>query len=90
MLRAFAEIRRTGVGFARDELATGSASVAAPVFDAWGDVVAALAIECYSSRMNLRRLAPAVQTAAIGASRQLQAHRHTGRRSLDRVRELSQ
>ena len=42
--RALAEVRRTGVAYAREEMTLGSQSVAAPVLDADGGVVAALAV----------------------------------------------
>jgi DNA-binding IclR family transcriptional regulator len=69
--RSLAEIRRTGLGFAREELSLGLVSVAAPVRDASGEVVAAISVVSRSSRLNLRRVAPAVRTAATSASRQL-------------------
>lgn len=73
VLRTFAEIRRSGVAFARGELDLGHLSVAAPVWGADGTVVAALTIVVTSVRAKLERLAPAVQTAAAGISRQVQA-----------------
>jgi DNA-binding IclR family transcriptional regulator len=71
LLRALAEIRRVGVGYAREELTVGSVSVAAPLFDSAGQAVAAMSLVARSSRVDLRRLAPAVRTAAISASREL-------------------
>jgi DNA-binding IclR family transcriptional regulator len=68
--RALEEIRRTGVGFAREELTVGTVSVAAALGDCDG-VVAAMSIVVRSSRPNLQRLAPAVRTAALCASRRL-------------------
>lgn len=69
--RALSEIRRTGVGYAREELTLGSVSVAAPVFQTDGTVVAALSIVGRSSARDLRRLAPAARTAALSASREM-------------------
>ena len=71
--RALSDIRRTGVAFAREEMVPGTTSVAAPIFDADRRVAAALAVVLRSSRPDLRRLAPAVRTAAISASRELMA-----------------
>jgi len=71
LTRTLTDIRRNGVGFAKEELTMGTVSVAAPVFNNRGDVVAAMSIVSRSSRADLRRLAPAVRTAAIGASREL-------------------
>jgi len=70
--RALADVRRTGVAFAREEMSLGSASVAAPVVGEDGTVVAALAVVRRSGSVDLRRLALAVRTAAISTSRALQ------------------
>jgi DNA-binding IclR family transcriptional regulator len=70
--RALADVRRTGVAYAREELTLGSLSVAAPVQGPDGTVVAALAVVLNHRRGDLRRLAPAVRTAAISTSRALQ------------------
>jgi DNA-binding IclR family transcriptional regulator len=70
--RALAEVRRNGVAYAREEMSLGSLSVAAPVVGSGGDVVAALAVVITQGRADLRRLAPAVRTAAISTSRALQ------------------
>jgi DNA-binding IclR family transcriptional regulator len=72
--RALAEIRRTGVAFQREEMDLGLVSVAAPLTDAEGTVVAALSVVVRSSRYQLRQLAPAVQTAAASASREMREH----------------
>jgi DNA-binding IclR family transcriptional regulator len=70
--RALAEVRRNGIAYAREEMTLGSQSVAAPVLGAGGTVVAALAVVLDDGRGDLRRLAPAVRTAAISTSRALQ------------------
>jgi DNA-binding IclR family transcriptional regulator len=72
--RALAEVRRTGLGITREELTLGSVSVASPVFVGTGEVPAALSLVLRSSRADLQRLAPAVRTAALGASRDFEAH----------------
>ena len=69
--KTLAEVRRTGIAYASEEMSLGSLSVAAPVFDADGAAVAAMSIVMRSSRTNLRRVGPAVRTAALGASREL-------------------
>ena len=69
--RALADVRRTGIAYAREEMSLGSLSVAAPVLDGDGVVVAALAVVVRSGRRDLSRLAPAVRTAAISISRAL-------------------
>ncbi|WP_250550391.1 IclR family transcriptional regulator [Pseudonocardia sp. H11422] len=69
--RALAEVRRTGVAYAREEMSLGSLSVASPVVDGDGAVVAAMAVVLRAGHGDLRRLAPAVRTAAISTSRSL-------------------
>ncbi len=75
--RELAEVRRTGIGLSREEMTVGRLSVAAPVFDHTGAVAAALSIVVRSTRADLRRLGPAVRTAAIGTSRELRARAST-------------
>jgi DNA-binding IclR family transcriptional regulator len=70
--RALADVRRNGVAYAREEMSLGSLSVAAPVVGIDGTVVAALGVVLTQRRRDLRRLAPAVRTAAISTSRALQ------------------
>jgi DNA-binding IclR family transcriptional regulator len=72
--RALAEVRRTGIAYAREEMALGSLSVAAPVLGPDRTVVAALAVVLPAGRGDVRRLAAAVRTAAISTSRALQEH----------------
>jgi DNA-binding IclR family transcriptional regulator len=68
--RNLAEIRHTGVGFAHEEMTVGRLSVAAPLFDADGRAVAAMSI-VVPTTVDPQRLAPAVRTAALSASRRL-------------------
>jgi DNA-binding IclR family transcriptional regulator len=68
--RNLAEIRRTGVGFAHEEMTVGRVSVATAVFDAAECAVAALSI-VVPTTVDPQRLAPAVRTAALCASRRL-------------------
>jgi DNA-binding IclR family transcriptional regulator len=70
---ALAEIRRTGVGVAREELTVGLTSIACPLLDDEGRAVAALSIVLRASGQDVDRLAPAVRTAALCAGRQLRA-----------------
>jgi DNA-binding IclR family transcriptional regulator len=69
--KALEEVRRTGLAFTREEMTLGTMSVASPLLDAEGNAVAAMSIVVRSTRTDLRRLAPAVRTAALGASRHL-------------------
>jgi DNA-binding IclR family transcriptional regulator len=66
-----AEIRRTGVAYANEELTPGTLSVAAPLLDSRGRAIAALSLVVRSNRADVRRLGPAVQTAARAAAREL-------------------
>ena len=73
LAKALAQVRRTGVASASEELTLGSLSVASPVLDADGACVAALAVVSRTTRSDVRILGPAVRTAALAASRALQA-----------------
>ena len=68
--RTLAEIRRTGVAIANEEMTLGRVSVAAPLLDVDNRAVAAMSI-VVPTTLDWQRLAPAVQTAALGASRRL-------------------
>jgi DNA-binding IclR family transcriptional regulator len=70
--RVLAEVRRTGIAYGREELDLGLLSVASPVVDASGSVVAALSVVLRTGRIDPRRLGPAVHTAALSTSRSLQ------------------
>jgi DNA-binding IclR family transcriptional regulator len=74
LTRALDEVRRTGLAFQREEMDLGLVSVAAPIMDADNTVVASLSVVVRSSRIQLRQLAPAVQTAAASASREMREH----------------
>jgi len=75
LLRAcLAEIRRTGYAVTNEEMTLGSCSVAAPVRDAEGRVFAALSLVIRRSGADLRRLVPAVVTAARALTRDFVAH----------------
>jgi DNA-binding IclR family transcriptional regulator len=87
LARALSEVRRTGIAYQRDELDLGLMSVAAPVADATGDVVAALGVVLRSSRYRLQQLAPAVRTAAASASREMREHGVRGA-SAERMSEM--
>lgn len=73
-----AEIRRTGLAFTDQEMSFGSRSVAAPVHDAAREVVAALSLTSRQRGGEIRRLAPAVRTAARALSRDVAAHGNRG------------
>lgn len=62
--------RRESVAYCRDEMTPGTSSVAAPVFDSDGRLIAAVGVLA-GSGASLSRLAPAVLTAAGSISRRL-------------------
>ena len=65
------DVRATGIAVAYEELTIGSLSVAAPIRDATGGVVAALDVVLHTTGGRPERLAPAVRTAAFSISRAL-------------------
>jgi DNA-binding IclR family transcriptional regulator len=69
-----AEIRRVGYAVTREEMTLGSCSVAAPIRDSEQRVVAAISLVARNSTADLRRLTPAVLTAARALSRDVAAH----------------
>jgi DNA-binding IclR family transcriptional regulator len=69
--RALTEIRRTGVGIAREEMSLGLTSIASPLLDAEGRALAALSVVLRASGQDVDRLVPAVRTAALCAARRL-------------------
>ncbi|MER5429000.1 IclR family transcriptional regulator [Streptomyces sp. NPDC002588] len=66
---ALAESRRTGVAVVREEMSPGAYSVAAPITDSKGRVVAALSVVGSDAQTHL--LVPAVVMAGLGISRGL-------------------
>lgn len=69
--RELAEVRRRGYATAAEEMSLRTFSVAAPVVDTEGTVVAAIGLVTTTARRDLQRLAPAVQVAAAGVGRRL-------------------
>ena len=61
----------SGYGVNHEEYEVGVSAVAAPVFDARRQVLAALSITGNAAKLDLDRLAPAVRTAALALSREL-------------------
>jgi IclR family transcriptional regulator, acetate operon repressor len=73
--RELAGIREHGVAEEHEESTVGIACVAAPVLDVDGRALAAISITGWANRMDTRRFASAVRTAALGLSRTLRAGR---------------
>ena len=66
-------IAESRVSFDREESGPGIVCAASPIFGRNGEVVAAISLTGWSSRLDVERVAPAVRTAASALSRQLGA-----------------
>ena len=73
--RMLAQIRRNGVAISDRQVTVDALSVAAPIFDCTGAVLAALSIVSKADGTDPSRLVPAVRAAALGTSRALRARR---------------
>ena len=73
--RVLDQVRRDGVAISDRQVTDDAMSVAAPVTDASGEVIAALSVVAAASGTVAARLAPAVRAAALGTSRALSARR---------------
>ncbi len=69
MMRQIAEIRRRGWAQTAEEMTIGTCSVAVPVRDREGEVIAALGVVASSARRNLLTLVPALELAARSIAR---------------------
>jgi len=70
LLRQLARIRSTGVAYDLEESAPGGVCAASPVLDRNGRAVAAISVSGWSGRLNVRRIGPAVRTAARALGRE--------------------
>jgi DNA-binding IclR family transcriptional regulator len=73
--RILAQVRRDGVAISDRQVTDDAMSVAAPITDDAGEVIAALSVVAAASGAVAERLAPAVRAAALGTSRALSARR---------------
>jgi DNA-binding IclR family transcriptional regulator len=73
--RMLAQIRRDGFAVSDRQVTVDALSVAAPIVDAGGEVIASLSIVTRAGGTVVERLAPAVRAAALGTSRALSARR---------------
>jgi DNA-binding IclR family transcriptional regulator len=71
--RVLAQVRRDGVAVSERQVTEDAMSVAAPITDPSGEVIAALSIVAKAGGTVAARLAPAVRAAALGTSRALSA-----------------
>jgi DNA-binding IclR family transcriptional regulator len=73
--RMLAQIRRDGFAVSDRQVTDDAVSVAAPIVDARGEVIASLSIVSRAGGKVVERLAPVVRAAALGTSRALSARR---------------
>jgi DNA-binding IclR family transcriptional regulator len=71
LLRTLDAVRSNGFASCTEEMTLGTVSVAAPITDAHGKVIAAVSLVGRSTHAAIDRLAPAVRTAAFGISRSI-------------------
>jgi DNA-binding IclR family transcriptional regulator len=69
--RELERIRGAGLAYESEESGPGVGCVASAILGAGGRAVAAVSISGWSGRLNLRRVGPAVRTAALAISREL-------------------
>jgi IclR family acetate operon transcriptional repressor len=75
LVRELTGIRQTGVAYDHEESGPGIVCAASPVLGAGGEVLGALSVSGWSTRMRLDQVSPAVRTAALALSRTL-GHGH--------------
>ncbi|WP_282106082.1 MULTISPECIES: IclR family transcriptional regulator [unclassified Crossiella] len=71
--RELKEVRRRGFALTSEEMTLGTCSVAVPVRDADGAVIAALGMVLHTVRADLAKQAPGLQAAAMGIEQRLGA-----------------
>lgn len=64
-------IRSSGIAYERDESGEGVGCAASPILAESGDALAAVSVSGWSGRLDVRRIGPAVQVAALGIARRL-------------------
>ena len=78
LLRELRRIKDSGIAYESEESGHGVGCAASPIFGADGLPVAALSISGWNGKLDLRRIGPAVKTAALALSRELQARPNIG------------
>ena len=71
LLRELRRIRELGIAYESEESGHGIGCAASPILGPDGTVVAAMSISGWSGKLDLRRIGPAVKTAALAMSRDL-------------------
>jgi IclR family acetate operon transcriptional repressor len=72
LLRELRRIRESGIAYESEESGYGVGCAASPILSADGLPVAAMSISGWNGKLDLRRIGPAVKTAALALSRDLQ------------------
>lgn len=75
LLRELRRIRESGLAYESEESAAGVGCAASPVLRADHTAIAALSVSGWSGTLDLRRIGPAVRTAALAVSREFGAAR---------------
>jgi DNA-binding IclR family transcriptional regulator len=83
------QVRRNGFALTRDEMTVGASSVAAPVRDRRGVVIAALSLVARTRSADMRRLLPPLTTAARALSRDVATHWRSGPADVSAVPETA-
>lgn len=69
--RELARVRDIGLAYESEESGPGVGCVASPIVGAGGRAAAAISVSGWSGKIDLRRMGPAVRTAALAMSREL-------------------
>ena len=72
LLRELRRVRELGIAYESEESGHGVGCAASPILAPDGSPVAAMSISGWSGKLDLRRVGPAVKTAALALSRDLQ------------------
>jgi IclR family acetate operon transcriptional repressor len=73
LLRELRRIRESGIAYESEESGHGVGCAASPIMSADGVPIAGLSVSGWNGKLDLRRIGPAVKTAALALSRELQA-----------------
>jgi IclR family transcriptional regulator, acetate operon repressor len=85
LLKQLTDIRRCNIAYDREESTIGVTCVASPILDNCGLAVASISISGLTTHLKGSRVETAVQTTALGISRQLRTFAKQELRSLDRA-----
>jgi len=72
-LRELRRIKEAGIAYEHEESGHGVGCAASPIFAPDGQPVAAMSISGWNGKLDVRRIGPAVKTAALALTRELQA-----------------